>query len=439
LKRFWKPAVAACLALVATQLAAGATGATNGNVLAFTSFRGGNAALYVASGNGTGAHRLTTAGVGAYQGDVAWSPDGTRLAFTCGNFELCVASADGTGVARLTTSMWPASWSYDFEPAWSPDGTRIVFNGKRGTSSTALWLVNADGTGIKKLVDSPSDESHPDWSPDGLRIVYDRSTATDRDLWVVNADGTGARSLTSGKAYEADPDWSPDGATIAYQRGTGVPYQNELWLMSATGGGQRRLIVGGQEPSWAPDGSLLHFSGPQGIDDELFSIRADGTGRTRLTKSSGGDYTPQLQPEGVIVTLPPSPVTPLASVHADARVVGTFLARAGQLDRDLSAFETEKFAEIVAAARALQRDAGAGLAAVKASRPVSARGNRIRTESIAGFTSAQAAARNLLEIIRLAPQGKKVAKRIAALDKQYQANLNAMDRRLGNAFRATGF
>jgi Tol biopolymer transport system component len=437
LKRLWKPAVAACLALVATQLAAGATGATNGNVLAFTSLRGGNAVLYVASGNGTGAHPLTPAGVGAYQGDVAWSPDGTRLAFTCGNFELCTASADGTGVARLTTSTWPSSWSYDFEPAWSPDGTRIVFNGKRGTSSTGLWIVNADGTGIQKLVDSEADEGRPEWSPDGLRIVYNRDTSTDTDLWVVNADGTGAQRLTSGKAYESDPDWSPDGATIAYERGTDASYKSELWLMSATGGGQRRLTAG-EEPSWAPDGSFLHFSGPQGPDDELFSIRADGTQRTRLTKSPGGDYSPQLQPAGVIVTLPPSPVTPLAAVHADARVVGTFLARAAQLDRDLSAFETKKFAEIVAAARALNRDAGAGLAALKASRPVSVRGNRVRTEGIAGFTSAQTAARNLLEIIRLAPQGKKVAKRVAALDKQYRANLNAMDRRLGNAFRATG-
>ncbi len=425
------------LALSATQFAAGATRATNGNVLAFTSFRGGNAAVYVASGNGTGAHRLTTAGVGAYQGDVAWSPDGTRLAFTCGNFELCVASADGSGVARLTTSTWPSSWSYDFEPAWSPDGTRIVFNGKRGTSSTALWVVNADGTGMTKLVDGPTDETHPDWSPDGLRIVYDRYTATSKDLWVVNADGTGARRLTSGKAYEADPDWSPDGATIAYQRGTDVTFENELWLMRATGGGQRRLTAG-QEPSWAPDGSLLHFSGSQGTDDELFSIHADGTGRARLTKSSGGDYTPQLQPVGATVTLPAAPSTPLAAVHGDARVVGTFVARYLQVTRDLSGFESQKVAVVVAAAQALARDAGAARAAMVASRPVSARGKRVQNEGVAAFTAARGAARNLLEIVRLAPQGKKVANRIAALDKAYLANINAMDTRFGKAFEATG-
>ena len=132
MRKVWKSAVVLGLALVASQLAAAATGATNGPLLAFTSLRGGNAALYVANRDGSGARRLTLAGVGAYQGDAAWSPDGTRVVFTCGNFELCVASADGSDAARLTRSAWPATWSYEFEPAWSPDGTQIVFSAKRG-------------------------------------------------------------------------------------------------------------------------------------------------------------------------------------------------------------------------------------------------------------------------------------------------------------------
>lgn len=439
MRNFWKPALAVGLALVATQLAAAASGGTNGGVLAFTSLRGGNAALYVANGDSTGARRLTTAGVGAYQGDAAWSPDGSRLVFTCGNFELCVASADGSGATRLTTSTWPSSWSYDFEPAWSPDGTQIVFSGKRGTSSAGLWIVNADGTGIRKLVDSATDERFPEWSPDGLRIAYGRDTATDADLYIVNADGTGAQRLTSGKAYENDPDWSPDGTTIAYERGTDASLLTEVWLMSASGGGQRRLTAG-EEPSWAPDGSFLLFSAPEANDDDLFSIRVDGSGRKRLTSSRGGDYTPQLQPAGVTVTLPAAPSTPLSAVHGDARVVGTFLARYAQVIRDLGGFESKQRSAIIATVRALGRDAGAGRAALVASRPVSARGKRVQTEGVAAFTAAQAAARNLLEIVRLAPQAAKpsVAKRLAALDKAYRANLDKMDRRLGTAFRATG-
>ena len=89
----------------------GLTGATNGALLAFTSLRGGNAALYVSNGDGGGAHRLTPAGLGAYQGDVAWAPDGSRVVFTCGNFELCVASSDGSGAAPCRVRRGPGGSS----------------------------------------------------------------------------------------------------------------------------------------------------------------------------------------------------------------------------------------------------------------------------------------------------------------------------------------
>jgi Tol biopolymer transport system component len=435
--KLWKSAAALVLALVVSQLAAAATGAQNGNVLVFTSLRGGNAALYVANRDGGGARRLTPAGVGAYQGDAAWAPDGSRVVFTCGNFELCVASADGSGAARLTKSTWPDGWGYDFEPAWSPDGTEIVFSRTRGGRSSGLWVVGADGTGLRRLVDNAGNEGSPEWSPDGLRIAYTTDAGTGNDLYVVDRDGANVRRLTSGKAFETDPDWSPDGTTIAYARGTAGSLTSEVWLMRASGGGQRRLTVGG-EPSWSPDGSFLFLSAPQGNDAEIFRVRANGSARTRLTNRAGGDYTPQLRPAAVTVTLPPGPSTPLAAVHPDARTVGTLLARYTYVARDLSGLESKGRTSINAAAQALSRDATAGRAALVASRPLSARGERVKSEGIAGFVAAQAVARNRLELVRLAAQGKRAAKKIAVLNKTYRANRDTLARRLGNAFTTTG-
>jgi Tol biopolymer transport system component len=434
--RVWKSAAVVGLALVLSQLATAATGAENGRLLAFTSLRGGNASLYVANRDGSGAHRLTPNGIGAYQGDAAWAPDGTRLVFTCGNFELCVTAANGSGTARLTRSDWPDNWGYDFEPAWSPDGTQIVFSRKRGGQSSGLWLVGADGTGLRRLVDDPGNEGSPEWSPDGLHIVYTRDPGTGNDLYVVDADGRNVRRLTSGKAVETDPDWSPDGATIAYARGT-AGLKSDVWLMRASGGGERRLTSGG-EPSWSPDGVFLFLSAAQGNDDELFRVRANGAGRTRLTNRAGGDYTPQLQPANVAVTLPEPPSTPLAAVHPDARTVGTLLARYVYVIQDLGGLASTNRAAVVASARALARDAAAGRSALAASRPTSTRGARVRTEAIAGFTAAQAVARTRLELVRLAPQGAKAAKRIAALSKAYRSSRDMLSRRLGNAFTTTG-
>ena len=435
--KVWKIAVVLGLALVASQLAAAATGATNGNVLAFTSLRGGNAAIYVSKSNGSGAHRLTPAGVGAYQGDLAWAPDGTRVVYTCGNFELCVASADGSGAARLTKSEWPDRWSYDFEPAWSPDGGEIVFSRTRAGQSSGLWVVGADGTGLRRLVDNAGNEGSPEWSPDGLQIAYTTDAGAGNDLYLIDSDGANVRRLTSSKAFEGDPDWSPDGATIAYARAMAGSLVSEVWLMRASGGGHRRLTAGG-EPSWSPDGSFLFLSAPLGNDDELFRVRANGTGRTRLTNRAGGDYTPQLQPAGVTVTLPPPPSTALAAVHADARTVGTLLARYTYVARDLSGLESKKRTSVAAAARALVRDAAAGRSALLASRPLTERGARVKANGVAAFTAAQAVARNRLEWVRLAPQGTKAAKRIAALNKAYRASRVTLSLRLANAFTTTG-
>ena len=74
----------------------------------------------------------------------AWSPDGTRIAFTSyrdGNHEIYVMDADGRNVIRLTNN---SGWS----PAWSPDGARIAFVSLgEGIFDFGIYVMNADGSG----------------------------------------------------------------------------------------------------------------------------------------------------------------------------------------------------------------------------------------------------------------------------------------------------
>jgi hypothetical protein len=119
-------------------------------------------------------------------------------------------------------------------------------------------------------------------------------------------------------------------------------------------------------------------------------------------------------------------------------VVGTFLARYPQIYRDLSGLNIRKVGALAPDAHRLLVDADAGRKAMSATRPVSARGRRLRTQGIAGFTAASKAAHSLLEIVRLAPEGPTAATRIVALQKTYQAQLDTMDRRFVQAFAAVG-
>jgi TolB protein len=88
-----------------------------------------------------------------------------------------------------------------YYPAWSPAGRKIAFNSGDGAS---LYVINATGSGERRLAGG----QQPAWSPDGRRIAFTRYVGLARyGVWVINADGTGRKRLAALEAY--DPVWSP--------------------------------------------------------------------------------------------------------------------------------------------------------------------------------------------------------------------------------------
>ena len=100
-------------------------------------------------------------------------------------------SADGSDVRRV------APKATSGEPAWSPDGRRIafrIFDGRRFESAgnSDLFVVNADGSGLRRLTRGAANVRWFAWSPDGRTVAFLRN----REVYMVNADGTGERRLT---------------------------------------------------------------------------------------------------------------------------------------------------------------------------------------------------------------------------------------------------
>jgi TolB protein len=148
------------------------------------------------------------------------------------------------------------------QPVWSPDGSTILWVSDR-SGSHDLWLMNADGSNQRDLTNTPDVQAeNPNWSPDGTRILFDSCPASsypcpggtvDYNVFVVNADGSGLRQLTTSPAIEANPAWSPDMRKIVYR--SDASGNTEVWKMNADGSDKRKLtggLQGGGDPDWQP-------------------------------------------------------------------------------------------------------------------------------------------------------------------------------------------
>jgi len=188
---------------------------------------------------------------------VAWSPDSRWIAFTSlsddgSASELNIIRPDGSERTKLTKEVTLTSTSASL--SWSPDGKALVtacdFDG-----NSDICTFGIDGRGQTRLTDGESIDEHPAWSPNGRMIAFmsgqPQGGFLKTDIFVVNADGAGLRSLTDlprsdGPTHFLPPPvWSPDGTVIGFvsQRGKSQEPQ-ELFLVNTNDGGLTQITPG---------------------------------------------------------------------------------------------------------------------------------------------------------------------------------------------------
>jgi TolB protein len=231
-------------------------------------------------------------------GHAAFPGANGKIAFTSyrdGNAEIYVMNPDSTGQTNVTND--PAS---DQGAAWSPSGTKIAFYRNSAhplCCNIDIYVMNADGSGQTNLTNNPAPDGSPAWSPDGTKIAFDSWRDGNRDIYVMNADGSGQTRLTNDPAQDSRPDWSPDGTKIAFY--SYRDFNFEVYVMNADGSGQTRLTNNPATdflPAWSPDGTKIAFSSFRDGNFEIYVMNADGTGQTRLTNNPAADETPAWQP-----------------------------------------------------------------------------------------------------------------------------------------------
>ncbi|MBF4764389.1 PD40 domain-containing protein [Nocardioides islandensis] len=239
-----------------------------------------------------------------FQSNPDWDPSGRRFVFAMGGGQredLWVADRDGGHATMLLDCRGTCRWFDD--PAWSPDGTRIAYSRsseRGGAGYGTLETVDVRTGEVTVLRETGRMEftAGVRWSPDGKCLVFELVHKVDpgleADIDGVTLTVTGAdlpnqplRSLTDPKLFAATADWSPDGSRIVYSAlATADAAAPDLFTIAPTGGTPVRVTTvadaGGfaAEPTWLPDGSGLLFSGLLGAGTgapELLAVDADGT------------------------------------------------------------------------------------------------------------------------------------------------------------------
>src|SRR5258705_1913506 len=210
----------------------------------------------------------------------ALTPDGREMAFfgDQGGFFIDLFLADAE-TGRVKRRLVKSTLNKNYESlrfinsagAFSADGRFFALAAKRRDRDDLVILDVKRGREVQRIKLSINGLQTPTWSPDGKQLVFTGFDGGLSDLYVINRDGTGLRRLTSDKFADLHPAWSPDGKTIAFvtDRGSNTSFDElrfgnlRIALLHLETGAIDMLgnmqIGKNINPQWAPDGRSLAF------------------------------------------------------------------------------------------------------------------------------------------------------------------------------------
>jgi TolB protein len=280
-------------------LLGGGTGGIAQTQVAYVSTKAGNKEIWAMDYDGAGQHQLTH--LKTISLTPRWSPDTSKIAFTCyvpfrgvTSAQICIYSADSD---RLIS--FPRYRGSNSSPAWTPDGQQLAFMSSQN-GDPEIYVAGTDGSKLKRLTFAAGVSTSPAFNPKtGQQMVFVSDRAGDPVLYLANADGTNVQRLDMpDMGYVVDPAWSPNGQLLAFswRRPSG---NFDIYVMDIV---NRQLVEltrdqgRNERPSWAPDGRHIVFESTRTGTRQIWSMLADGSMPRQLTYE-GQNESPNWSPK----------------------------------------------------------------------------------------------------------------------------------------------
>jgi Tol biopolymer transport system component len=279
---------------------------------------------------------------GGENAEAYFSSDGRKLIFqsTHGDVQcdqIFTMNIDGSAAKMVSTGKGRTTCSF-----FSTDGKRIIYSSTHQASPDCppkpdysrgyVWPIypgydifsaKPDGTDLKNITNSPGYDAEATIAPNGKRMAFTSTRDGDLDIYTMDMDGKNVKRLTNEIGYDGGPFWSYDSQWIVYRANHPAaekeiadyksllkenlirPTTLEIWVMKADGTGKRKITSNGKAnfaPYFFPDGKRIIFSSnvhdPRGRDFDLYAINVDGTNLERLTFNNTFDGFPMFSPDG---------------------------------------------------------------------------------------------------------------------------------------------
>lgn len=263
--------------------------------ITYVSLEDGNQEIYSILASGEENSRRLTSTREFSESRPAYSPDASRIAFLSdrnGSDDLYVMDADGNGEQRTVETEGKRSGF-----AWSPTGKRIAYVSE-ADGLTEIFVVDVEEKDERRLTKNTIVEQLGGWSPDGIWIVYAvTGDEAAQGIYKKNPDGVDEIQLTEDPDFK--PQFSPDGKKIAFE--TTRDGATEIYVIDADGEEESNVSKGSEEDfdfDWSPDSKKLVFVSDRDGNEEIYVALVNGKDEIRLTNNRAVDSHPRWSPNG---------------------------------------------------------------------------------------------------------------------------------------------